>query len=118
MGNPVTIFEIAGKKEDNLCDFYSSLFAWDINQDDDCGNTVNTGSDVGINGHIVQTTKEMPITNHVTFYIEVDNIESSAKKVEGHGGKVIMGPMPVPDGEGLFAMFLDPCGNCLGLFQS
>ena len=50
MGNPVTIFEIAGKKEDNLCDFYSSLFQWDINTDEDCGNTVNTGSDVGING--------------------------------------------------------------------
>ncbi len=118
MGNPVTIFEIAGKKEDNLIDFYSSLFQWEINQDDECGNTVNTGSQEGINGHIVQTTEEMPITNHVTFYIEVSDIEKSAKKVENHGGKVIMGPMPIPDGDDLFAMFLDPSGNCLGLFQS
>lgn len=118
MGNPVTVFEIAGKKEDNLCDFYSSLFGWDINQAEDCGNTINTSSDVGINGHIVQTTEEMPITNHVTFYIEVDNIETHAKKVESHGGKVVMEPMPLPDGGGLFAMFLDPCGNYLGLFQS
>ncbi len=118
MANPVTIFEIAGKKEDSLCDFYSSLFGWDINQDDDCGNSVNTGSDQGIQGHIVQTTEQMPITNHVTVYIEVDDIEVSAKKVESNGGKVIMGPMPIPDGESLFAMFLDPSGNCLGLFQS
>ena len=118
MANPVTIFEIAGRKEDSICDFYSSLFEWDINQDDDCGNSINTGSDEGIQGHIVQTTEEMPITNHVTFYIQVDDINTSAKKVESHGGKVIMGPMPVPDGEGNFAMFLDPGGNCLGLFQS
>ena len=40
MANPVTIFEIAGKKEDSICDFYSSLFEWDINQDDDCGNYI------------------------------------------------------------------------------
>lgn len=118
MANPVTIFEIAGKKEDNLCDFYSSLFRWDIKQDDDCGNTVDTGSGEGINGHIVQTTSEMPITNHVTFYVEVDDIDVYAKKIESNGGKVIMGPMAVPEGEGMFAMFLDPSGNCLGLFQS
>ena len=59
----------------------------------------------------------MPITNHVTFYIQVDDINASAKKVESHGGKVIMGPMPVPDGEGNFAMFLDPSGNSIGLLQ-
>ncbi len=118
MANPVTIFEIAGKKEDSLCDFYSSLFGWNINQDEDCGNSVDTGTKEGINGHIVQTTEEMPITNHVTFYIEVNDINASAKKVESQGGKVIMGPMPVPEGEGIFAMFTDPSGNCLGLFQS
>ncbi len=118
MANPVTIFEIAGKKEDSLCDFYSSLFGWNINQDEDCGNSVDTGTEEGINGHIVQTTEEMPITNHVTFYIEVNDINASAKKVESQGGKVIMGPMPVPEGEGIFAMFTDPSGNCLGLFQS
>ena len=118
MANPVTIFEIAGKKEDSLCDFYSNLFNWDIVQDEDCGNTIDTGSELGIQGHIVQTTEQMPITNHVTFYISVDDIEASAKKVESHGGKVIMGPMPVPEGEGTFAMFTDPSGNVLGLFQS
>lgn len=118
MANPVTTFEIAGKKEDSICDFYHTLFDWDINQDDDCGNSVNTGSDEGIQGHIVQTTDEMPITNHITFYIEVDDIDVYAKKVESHGGKVIMGPMNIPSGESLFAMFLDPSGNCLGLFQS
>lgn len=118
MPNPVTIFEIAGKKEDSLCDFYGTLFDWTINQDDDCGNDVNTGSEQGINGHIVQTTDDMPITNHVTFYIQVDDIHEYAKKVESNGGQVIMGPMSVPQGEGTFAMFLDPCGNCLGLFQS
>lgn len=118
MSNPVTMFEIAGKKEDSLPDFYGSLFEWKINRDEECGNDIDTGSDQGINGHIVETTDEMPITNHVTFYIQVDDIYEYAKKVESNGGQVIMGPMSVPQGEGKFAMFLDPCGNCLGLFQS
>lgn len=118
MATPVTMFEIAGKKEDGLCDFYGSLFGWDINQDDDCGNSVDTGSDKGINGHIVQTTEDMPITNHVTIYIQTNDIHACAKQVEKHGGKVVMGPMSVPHGEGTFAMFLDPSGNFLGLFGS
>ena len=118
MANPVTMFEIAGKKESSICDFYSSLFGWDIKQDEDCGNTIDTSSDQGINGHIVQTTDGMPITNHVTIYIQVDDIHESAKKVESHGGNVVMGPAPVPEGEGYFAMFTDPSGNFLGLFQS
>lgn len=118
MANPVTIFEIAGKKETSLCDFYNSLFDWDVNQDDDCGNYVNTGSDQGINGHIVQTTDGMPITNHVTIYIQVDDINAYAEKIKSHGGKIMMGPMPLPEGEGFCAYFLDPSGNCLGLFQS
>ena len=118
MPNPVTIFEIAGPKEDSLCDFYSSLFGWNINQDDDCGNTVHTGSDQGIQGHIVQTTEEMPISSHVTIYIQVDDINAYAKKIESHGGKIMMGPMPLPEGEGFCAYFLDPSGNSLGLFQT
>ena len=32
MGNPVTYFEIAAKNGKELCDFYSSVFGWKIEQ--------------------------------------------------------------------------------------
>jgi predicted enzyme related to lactoylglutathione lyase len=52
----------------------------------------------------------------VTFYVMVDDPQAALSKAESLGGKSVMGPTPIP-GVGTIAMFLDPEGNCIGLYK-
>ena len=54
-------------------------------------------------------------SNGVTIYVQVDDLQASLEKAESHGGQTL--PRPIPSGMVSFAMFLDPSGNCIGLYQ-
>jgi predicted enzyme related to lactoylglutathione lyase len=49
-------------------------------------------------------------------YVGVEDLLTSLQKVKELGGKVIVEPMPIP-GFGEFAMFQDPDGAMMGLFE-
>ncbi|MDE0085519.1 MAG: VOC family protein [Candidatus Poribacteria bacterium] len=117
MGNPVMFFEIAGKNGEELCEFYSSIFDWEVSPETNNVHMCNTGSEEGIQGIIFPTTDDMPSTNHVTFYISVEDLEASVAKVESNGGKIIIPPTEIPGGMGSFAWFADPGGNLIGLHK-
>ena len=53
----------------------------------------------------------------LTIYIQVDDLQASLEKAESLGGQTLVPPRPIPSGMGAFAMFLDPSGNCIGLYQ-
>lgn len=115
MGNPVVHFEIGGKDLTTTRDFYSELFGWDISVDKTSGyGSVDTGSDVGIRGGVMQTPPGAP--PYVTFYVGVDDLDKYLERAGTLGGKRLVGPMPI--GEiGSFAMFTDPDGIVIGLFR-
>lgn len=117
MSNPVMWFEIAGKNADELCEFYRTVFEWEISPEKSGIYLCETGSDEGIKGHIFPTTDEMPYTNQITFYISVNDLNEAVKNVKSHGGKILIPPQEIPDNMGSFAMFIDPSGNILGLHQ-
>lgn len=50
-------------------------------------------------------------------YVAVDDLPVAVGKVEELGGKVHMGPTPVP-GHGEFAVVADPSGGVLGLWHT
>ncbi|MCG9128601.1 VOC family protein [Candidatus Poribacteria bacterium] len=116
MGNPVTFFEIAGKEGEKLNKFYSTVFGWKIDSNP-YGGTYMIEADAGIHGHIFSESEEMGYNNHVTFYIEVDNLQSSLDKAEELGGKTLIPPQVIPGDNGAFAIFLDPSGNYIGLYK-
>ena len=120
MGNPVVHFEIAGKNTEELNDFYGSLFDWDIQKDNDGFYNIIPVPDLeqGICGHILPTTDEMSVSNFVSVYIQVDDLDASLEKVENHDGKTLVPPQPIPGSGSSFAMFLDPSGNCIGLYKA
>jgi uncharacterized protein len=111
MANPVTHFEIVGQDGAALQQFYGSLFDWTI----DANNPMNYGlvppTPPGIGGGIGPSPDERP---HVTFYVEVDDLQAALDKVEKLGGKTIMPPMDVPGGPAI-AQFADPEGNVIGV---
>lgn len=115
MGDPVVHFEIGSPDIARARRFYGELFDW-VAQGDPSGPVVlvETGSGEGIGGNMMQTPEGVP--PYVTFYVHVDDLVAYLDRVESLGGKVVVGPEPIP-GVGSFAMFADPDGNVIGLFR-
>ena len=121
MGAPVVHFEIAGKDAAKLQQYYSDLFEWNI----DANNPMNYGmvaregnvnSDgVGIGGGIGGGPEGYP--GHVTFYVEVPDVEQALTKAESLGGSRMMGPDKVMEGVEI-GLFNDPEGHTVGLVKS
>jgi predicted enzyme related to lactoylglutathione lyase len=55
-------------------------------------------------------------TGHVTFYVEVPDLEATLSKIESLGGSTVMEPTEVPEGPSI-AMFADPEGHLVGLVK-
>jgi predicted enzyme related to lactoylglutathione lyase len=118
MGRPVIHFEVMGADAEKLRRFYAALFGWAI----DTGNTLGYGSvrretnadGVGIGGSVGGTPRGM--RQHVTFYVEVPDVESALVEAENLGGTRLTGPYGVQPGLEL-AQFSDPEGNTVGLVK-
>jgi uncharacterized protein len=122
MGQPVVHFEVIGKDGGKLRSYYSELFGWAFG--DTLGPTNyavvqrdgNTNADgVGIGGGI--GTAPEGYGGHVTFYVEVPDVEAALAKAESLGGTRMMGPDKVPEAGIEIALFSDPEGHVIGLVK-
>jgi predicted enzyme related to lactoylglutathione lyase len=121
MGQPVVHFEIIGKDGEALQRYYAELFGWQI----DANNPMKYGvvqrdgnvnaEGVGIGGGIGAAPDGYD--GHVTFYIEVPDVEAALAKAAELGGTRMMGPDKVMEGIEI-GLFLDPEGHTVGLIKS
>jgi uncharacterized protein len=123
MGRAVTHFEVIGKDGKKLQDFYSDLFGWkiDANNPADYGivqRDGNTNADgVGIGGGIAAgPTAEY--AGHVTFYVEVPDVEAALARAASLGGTRVFGPDKVPGTDVELGQFSDPEGHVIGLTKA
>jgi len=120
MGQPVVHFEVVGKDGDKLKKYYSELFGWEIDSNNEMsygmvsreGNQAPDG--LGIGGGIGAGPEGYE--GHVTFYVAVDDIEEALQKAESLGGSRVMGPERIMDMLAL-GQFKDPEGHLIGLVQ-
>jgi uncharacterized protein len=120
MGQAVVHFEVIGKDGDKLRSYYSELFGWEI----DANNPMNYGTvqregntnadGIGIGGGVGVGPEGYD--GHVTFYVEVPDVEAALAKAESLGGTRMMGPDKVMEGVEI-GMFNDPEGHTIGLFK-
>jgi uncharacterized protein len=121
MGQPVVHFEVIGKDGKKLQGFYSQLFGWEIDANNPMNYGIvqrddNTNSDgVGIGGGVGQGPEGY--SGHVTFYVEVPDVEASLAQAESLGGTRLMGPDAIMDGL-VIGQFNDPEGRTIGVIQS
>ncbi len=121
MGQPVVHFEVIGKDGAKLRSYYSELFGWQIDADNPMGYGMvpregNVNSDgIGIGGGVAGGPEGYE--GHVTFYVEVPDVEAALAKAESLGGRRIMGPEKVTD-EVELGQFADPEGHVIGLVKS
>ena len=111
MAQPVVHFEVAGKDAKKLQDFYAKLFDWKI----DANNPMEYGMVEAADGGIAGGVGPSPTgAGHVTFYVQVPDLQAALDAAEALGGKTVTPPMDVPGGPSL-AHFTDPEGNFVGL---
>ena len=121
MGQPVVHFEVVGKDGAKLQSYYSELFGWEM----DANNPMNYGmvprdgnvndAGVGIGGGV--TGGPDGYEGHVTFYVEVPDVEEALAKAESLGGSRIFGPEEIMEGLTL-GQFKDPEDHVIGLVKT
>jgi uncharacterized protein len=112
MPNPTMWFEVAGKDQPALKSFYAELFDWKFTDMEEMPYSTVDATDGGIPGGVGAAPEGHP--GHVTFYVQVDDLEGSLAKSESLGGKKVMDPIDLPGGTRI-AMFTDPEGHEIGL---
>ncbi len=121
MGQAVVHFEIVGRDGAALKSYYSELFGWEIDSDNPMnyglvqreGNTNAEG--IGIGGGLGAGPDGYE--GHVTFYIEVPDVEAALAKAESLGGSRMMGPEEIMDGALTLGHFKDPEGHLIGVVK-
>jgi len=108
-------WQILAKEPAKLADFYSKLFAWEINTNNALNyRMIDTGSERGINGGIWPAPPEGH--SMVSLYVEVDDVSAYVTQATKLGGKVVIPPQKLPDGDEM-AVILDVEGIPVGLFK-
>lgn len=121
MGQPVVHFEVIGKDSGRLQGYYAELFGWEINADNPMGygivaregNVSDEG--VGIGGGVGGGPEGYE--GHVTFYVEVPDVEAALARAESLGGTRVMGPEKIM-GSVELGQFKDPEGHLVGLVKA
>jgi uncharacterized protein len=70
---------------------------------------------IGIGGGVGTGPENYP--GHVTFYVEVPDVEAALAKAESIGGSRLMGPEKMMD-QVEIGMFSDPEGHTVGVVKS
>jgi predicted enzyme related to lactoylglutathione lyase len=121
MGQPVVHFEIVGKDAEKLHGYYSELFGWEIDADNPMSYGIVqreqnvSAQGVGIGGGVGAGPEGYP--GHVTFYVEVPDVEAALAKAESLGGSRVMGPEQVME-QVEIGLFTDPEGHVIGLLKA
>ena len=114
MAQTICHFEFMSNDPTRSRAFYGQIFDWKFDDASMPGYVhINTGAQPG--GGIMAKPKEAP-GPALNVYILVESIEETLGKVRRAGGTIIGEKTLIP-GMGHWAMFLDPEGICLGLFE-
>ncbi|MEO8028182.1 MAG: VOC family protein [Bryobacteraceae bacterium] len=115
MANPVMQFQILSKAPEETAAFYSTLFGWSIDANNPMGyRQIDTGSKDGIQGGIWPAPPQAP--NFVQLFMAVDDVKAAVGKAESLGGKVLIPPTMLPEGDEM-AVLHDPQGMSFAVWR-
>jgi predicted enzyme related to lactoylglutathione lyase len=115
MSNPIVHAEVVGDDAEALQSFYRNAFDWQMLPSGPDYAMAHPGVEGGIDGGVGASPEGGQ--GHVTFYVEVGDLEATLGKIEGLGGSRVAEPMDLPDGPRI-AMFADPEGHLVGLIEA
>jgi len=111
--NLIAHIEIPSTNLNTTTDFYEKVFDWKFKPFGRGYLLYNTHNQLTIGLRKVESIKSGDST---TFHIRTDNIDDVLEKAVAQGGKVFRERTVIPV-IGYYALFKDPDGNIVGLFQ-
>jgi predicted enzyme related to lactoylglutathione lyase len=115
MANPVVHFEVIGKDPDKLRDYYGQLFGWSFTEPMGPTNYTTVEDPNGIGGGIGGVPEGYD--GHVTWYVQVEDVEATLSQAESLGGQRMMGPDQVPGVGIVIGLLQDPEGHVIGVMS-
>ena len=97
--------------------FYAAVFGWEIRKDArfaDYPMFLDAGRKIG--GGFWRSGKPTDAAG-VMVYITVDDIDATLDQIRAQGGMTVQGKTEIHARVGWYAVFRDPAGNGMGLFQ-
>lgn len=118
MGRPVAFFEITSHDAERARKFYGELFEWTTDADPELGGyaMVDTGAGPDAIGGGIGPSQGESDTG-VKIYVRVDSLDDYLARATKLGGQTLVPPMDLPGDFGRFAVFADPDGNPVGLWE-
>jgi hypothetical protein len=107
--------EIPTSKRDEAQKFYGGVFGWTFTHIPEMNYTIYSAGEGEVGGGLFDPPAGVP--RMITNYINVTDLDASAKKVAECGGKVLGERIEVGS-HGWMRMISDPDGNVLSLWQS
>lgn len=100
--------------------FYGELFGWAAKDEPALGGSFTrlslNGRDVGSLYQLSTRHRDQGVPSHWTPYIEVKDVDATARRVPALGGAVLVPPLTFP-GHARIALILDSVGAQVGLWQ-
>lgn len=98
--------------------FYGALLPWELTPRDVSGVPYTDIRVAGAPfGGIMPLDPAHGIPSHWMSYVQVADLDAACARVAPAGGTVRLGPHPIPDGSGRFAILQDPTGAYVSLLQ-
>ena len=120
MGQPVVHFEVIGSDGERAAEILRRALRLGGQLDNEMKYGLvdreanSNGEGIGLGGGIGQGPDGYE--GHVTFYVEVPDVEAALTKAESLGGSRVMGPETIM-GRMVLGQFKDPEGNVIGLIE-
>ncbi|MGH7604984.1 MAG: VOC family protein [Gemmatimonadaceae bacterium] len=109
----ICYIEMSSKDPKTSADFYSRIFGWNVRTRGD-GEIAFDDATGYVSGTWVPETKAG--AGSMLTYIMVDSIDEALRRISAAGGSIVKPFTSLGDGTG-FAIFQDPAGNKVGLYE-
>ncbi len=116
MPNPLCHFEFISNDPAKSQAFYEAVMGWSFQQMPNHPDYIGIETGSGPGGGLMKTPEGCP-GPMLGVYFQVDDIDATLAKATENGATVAMPKMPI-EGVGQIAVFTDPEGIGIGLFQA
>ncbi len=116
MGNPIVHWELIVSDVAKASEFYSKVFDWKIEENPAFPGYPMVDPGKEPQGAMMAKPETAPGYT-INIYFGVEDLEQTLASAAALGATVLVQPMPI-EGVGAWAMFADPDGIPVGLFQS
>ncbi len=117
--HPIVHVELPAEDTAATANFYKEALGWQLSHEPSFDYWMFSAEGGPGGGFVRAGATQGPLryeTGKVLVYLGSEDIDADLARVEEHGGRTILPRTDIP-GVGWFAVFADPSGNQLGLFE-